>query len=893
MAPKRSLSGNNGSSPKKAKLVAGQTSLHSFFHPTKGNMATKAEGNLEKSPSSSQGSGRNFAHKKEEVVTNSARISNQLDKGYLGQEPHPKGKGKGKQEHEWEIIDVDKLDDSDLPREEGSSGILNNPNIPSEISPTKTNSTSPTKYVAGYNNNTPNLDSGLLSTVTFPDLEVDPLLLSNETGPSWMVASYAFLAHTLSTLSKTRSRILILNTITNALRLITLHHPPSLLPALYLMSNTLAPSYIPVELKIGPSVISKAIQQVSGLTSAALSRLYRSFGDPGDVAFAAKSSVRTLIPHPPLTILGVYDTLLKISRAQGQGAGKTKQALVEKLLLSAKGEEIRFLVRTLFQNLRVGAVRTTIITALARAMTFYHPKDALSSEHSYHISDELLARAKVSEAADGKKTSPPDSARQKILGIFSEAEVILKHVFVVHPNFEDIVGGLLDVGLDRLSDRVQLTVGIPIHPTLGSPMRSLEEVYERLGDLPFSAEFKYDGQRAQIHAFKTENKTIVKIFSRHLEDMTEKYPDVVASVELLMSRLCGEENATQGSFILDAEIVAVDSENGELKSFQDLSQRARKDVRLEDIKVSVGIFAYDLMYLNGRPLIQLTFRERRSLFRKHFPTLVPDSITIARFYHVNSCDSEMGVEVIENFWQKAVAGRSEGLMIKVLDHGEVDEGDSPAKKSRRKPLPASYEPDKRTLSWLKLKKDYVHGVADSLDLVPIGAWHGNGRKSNWWSPVLLAVRDAKRGEFVAVCKCMSGFSDTFYKDMRERYAEGSENCSLTPMWNCNVGGYRPAVYFRPFEVWEVRGADITLSPVSIAAQGLVPGERGLSLRFPRFMKMREDKSPEQASSTEFLADLWRNQENRGIGSRKGVDEGELIDVEWESEPVEDELSEEQ
>jgi hypothetical protein len=64
--------------------------------------------------------------------------------------------------------------------------------------------------------------------------------------------------------------------------------------------------------------------------------------------------------------------------------------------------------------------------------------------------------------------------------------------------------------------------------------------------------------------------------------------------------------------------------------------------------------------------------------------------------------------------------------------------------------------DKRTSAWLKLKKDYVVGLSDSLDLVPVGAWHGNGRKAQWWSPILLAVWDANAGKLVAVCKCMSG-----------------------------------------------------------------------------------------------------------------------------------------
>lgn len=76
-------------------------------------------------------------------------------------------------------------------------------------------------------------------------------------------------------------------------------------------------------------------------------------------------------------------------------------------------------------------------------------------------------------------------------------------------------------------------------------------------------------------------------------------------------------------------------------------------------------------------------------------------------------------------------------------------------------MPATYEPDKRTTSWLKLKKDYVAGVGDTLDLIPIGAWHGNGRKAQWWSPMLLALWDPDSGQPVAVCKCMSGTHLTF------------------------------------------------------------------------------------------------------------------------------------
>ncbi|KAF8532289.1 ATP-dependent DNA ligase [Gautieria morchelliformis] len=320
----------------------------------------------------------------------------------------------------------------------------------------------------------------------------------------------------LSTLSQTRSRILILNTLTNYLRLISLYDPPSLLPSLYLLSNTLAPPYLSVELRLGMTIISRLIQQVSGLTSAALSKLYRSLGDPGDVTFAAKPSVRTLIPHSALTVLGVYGTMLKISRAQGQGAAKIKQSLVEKLLLSAKGEESRYLVCTLFQNLRVGAVRKTIILALARAMVF-PPLDPLASKHSkWRASPELLENVQPM-TSDGKKKSVVDPARQELIEIFANAEALVKCCFVQHPNLDNIAAALLEVGLEGLAECVPLAVGVPLHPTLGSPVCSLDEVYKQLNEQPFAAEYKYDGQRAQLHASQGLDGTLtVKIFSRHL-----------------------------------------------------------------------------------------------------------------------------------------------------------------------------------------------------------------------------------------------------------------------------------------------------------------------------------------------------------------------------------------
>jgi DNA ligase-1 len=209
-------------------------------------------------------------------------------------------------------------------------------------------------------------------------------------------------------------------------------------------------------LGLGPSLISRSIQNVSGVTASALKRLYNTLGDPGDVAFSAKSNLRTLIPHPPLTITFVYESLLRIAHAKGQGSAKRKENIVQKLLLSANGEEIRFLTRTLCQNLRVGAVRTSILTALARAVVLSRLSDD-AVEDDFRISSDLLTKVKTSLTSNKKKDVDP--ARLRLSEAFAKAEALVKNVFVKHPNFSDITYALLKTGLANLDTNVPLTIG--------------------------------------------------------------------------------------------------------------------------------------------------------------------------------------------------------------------------------------------------------------------------------------------------------------------------------------------------------------------------------------------------------------------------------------------------
>ncbi|KAI0968383.1 hypothetical protein F4678DRAFT_442883 [Xylaria arbuscula] len=738
-------------------------------------------------------------------------------------------------------------------------------------------------------------------------------------------ASYALLTRCFVLVSGTSSRIKIVDTLVNCLRVLIAEDPESLLPAVWLSTNAISPPYISLELGLGGSAISKALRQVCGLDNRALKAIYDKYGDAGDVAFEAKKKQSFTLRAPkPLTIKGVYHSLVKIASAQGQGSVEVKQRLVDRLLQDARGgEESRYVVRTLCQHLRIGAVKTTLLIALSRAFLLSRPSTSSRGEdedpYEYPLrSVEELRRLKKEELAE----------------IWARGEEIVKACFARRPNYNDLIPALLEVGVcPELLVRCGLGLHVPLRPMLGSITRDLSEMLTKLQGRDFACEFKYDGQRAQVHC---DERGKVSIFSRHLEVMTDKYPDLVA----LVPQIRGEG---VGSFIMEGEVVAVDQTTGELKNFQTLTNRARKDVAIGSITIDVCLFAFDLMYLNGQPLLDRSFRERRSLLRSLFVE-VSNRFTWVRSLDATSQESEN----VLDFFKQALDLKCEGIMVKILDNlpnlpapisthvaseeqesadqqqagnssirANSEKGNSKAppgdarekqvtKSTRRKPLLATYEPDKRLDSWLKVKKDYS-AAFDTLDLVPVAGWHGQGRKSKWWSPILLAVRNEETGTLEAVCKCMSGFTDAFYKANRRFYDDGTGDPELEPdpgpgegkgdessSSNSKEDGdededeadedgnpngkkrqYKnvrktkpgfvdyagsPDVWFEPQEVWEMAFADITLSPTYTAAIGLVSQDRGLSLRFPRFLRKREDKGIEEASTSEFLAGMFRKQE---------------------------------
>ena len=184
---------------------------------------------------------------------------------------------------------------------------------------------------------------------------------------------------------------------------------------------------------------------------------------------------------------------------------------------------------------------------------------------------------------------------------------------------------------------------------------------------------------------------------------------------------------------------------------------------------------------------------------------------------------------------------------------------------------AMYKPSERSLNWLKLKKDYLEGLGDSVDLVPIGAFHGRGKRTGVYGAYLLAVYDEDTEEFQSVCKIGTGFSDEDLKALAKnldehKIEEKSSQYNVSDTLECDV-------WFDAVQVWEVKAADLSKSSTHKGAVDKT-GEagRGIGLRFPRFERVRPDKKPEQATTADQILDMYYAQDSIVDDGMGGMDD---------------------
>ena len=265
-----------------------------------------------------------------------------------------------------------------------------------------------------------------------------------------------------------------------------------------------------------------------------------------------------------------------------------------------------------------------------------------------------------------------------------------------------------------------------------------------------------------------------------------------------------------------------------IRPFQMLLTRKRKNVNEHNININVCVFAFDLIYFNNKSLLTESLENRRKLLYKYF------NVINNKFMFVPYLNSKQRTEnELEAFFKKALNYKCEGLLFKVLDDDSRFQ----------------YEIGKRSFRWLKLKKDYMQGIVDTLDLIVIGGILGKGKRKNVYGSYLLACYNKQTNSFESITKVGSGFTESdlvyhwkYLKRLRIEY----------PPKNYLIGDVKVDHWFKAEIVWEITYADLTLSTQYMT---------GISCRAPRFYKERFDKRPDQATTTKEIIRLFNNNIN--------------------------------
>jgi DNA ligase 1 len=540
----------------------------------------------------------------------------------------------------------------------------------------------------------------------------------------------------------------------------------------YLTQGKLYPDFEGVEIGVAERSAIKALARASGRTETEIEADLQKSGDIGETAqkFLSKKSQSTLFgAQKVLKVQRVYETLDKMAKTSGSGAVDTKLSLLTGLLSDASPKEAKYILRTVTGNLRLGIADMTVLDALAIA--YGGGKEARELiERAYNISSDLGRVANV----------------------------------------------VAEKGIEGIK-KYQVSVFEPIRPMLAERLASPEEILDKLGG-KCMAEYKYDGERIQLH--KKDNEVV--LFSRRLEKISDQYPD---AIELVKKKVTAKEA------ILEGECVAMDLETGEMRPFQELMHRRRKYGIEEAIsQYPVSLFMFDALYMDGEDLTEKPYLTRRKALEKAIAK--SDRLTLAKQTLAKN------PKQLEAFFEVAIADGCEGLMCKSVGKESV------------------YQAGARGWQWIKYKRDYKSEMTDTVDLVVVGAFHGRGKRAGAYGALLLATYNKEADTFETVTKAGTGFTD---KDLAQLPPMLRKH--EIPRKHSRVKSTLEAdVWFEPAVVLEILGAEITLSPIHTCAMDSIRKGSGLAIRFPRFTgKYRTDKAPEDATTSGEVVEMYQRQ----------------------------------
>ncbi len=288
-----------------------------------------------------------------------------------------------------------------------------------------------------------------------------------------------------------------------------------------------------------------------------------------------------------------------------------------------------------------------------------------------------------------------------------------------------------------------------------------------------------------------------------MENMTKMFPDIVKQIKKLKIK----------SAIFDGEIIAVDPNTGNFLPFQQTAQRKRKyNIKKAVNEIPIQVFIFDLLYLNGKSLLEQTFNDRREKLEKIFAK-IPNA-SLLKLPEQKQISDE---EELTDFFKTCVDKKLEGVVVKKAD--------------------SKYQAGARGFHWVKYKKAMKSELADTVDCLVLGYYRGRGKRADFGiGAFLVGVYDQDNDRFPTVSKIGTGLSDDQWKELKQK-ADQFKTINVFKQYqvpkelNCDV-------WLEPGLVVEIEADEITKSPLHSS---------GYALRFPRMKRFR-DKSPTQITT---------------------------------------------
>jgi len=451
--------------------------------------------------------------------------------------------------------------------------------------------------------------------------------------------------------------------------------------------------------------------------------------------------------EPTLTLAEADAAFGAIGAQAGPGSQAERRQLLRRLLARATADERQFLVRLLAGDLGQGALAGVMTEAVAAAAGV--PAATVRRAHQLSGSLALTASTALGDAAAGPAA---------------------------------VAAALSDVTLQ---------VGRAVRPMLAATAPTLAAALERIS--PAAVEWKIDGIRIQVHRAGDD----VRVFTRTLDDITARVPEIVAAARAL--------DVTTA--VLDGEAVALHPD-GRPRPFQVTSARmaSQGDAGRQSEQTALTPFLFDLLHLDGADLLDAPASERFG----QLAAIAPASLVIPRIVTAELAQAQ-------EFFRAAIADGHEGVVVKSLT--------------------APYGAGRRGSDWIKVKPRHT------LDLVVLAAEWGHGRRQGWLSNLHLGARDLQTGGMVMLGKTFKGLTDALLAWQTTRLLELAD----PPRPAGAPGDQRGVVRVRPQLVVEIAFD-------GVQASSRYPG--GVTLRFARVLRYREDKTPDEADTIEAVRALW-------------------------------------